>query len=432
MGTLSLELGILMLLLLVNGGLAMAEMAIVSARRTRLQQRADAGDVRAQAALTLASDPNRFLSTVQIGITLVGILAGAFGGATLAETLAARLDRAGVAPRYSEAVAVGLVVLSITYLSLVVGELVPKRLALQHPEAIATRVARPMRGLSLLAAPAVAVLSASTTGVLRLLRVPAHAPAPATEEDITALLRESTAAGVFEAVEQELVTSVFRLADRRVGELMTPRPSVVWLDADDPFAVNWQAMAASPHTLFPLCRGDLDAIVGIVSVKDVAARLVAGEAVDLAALAREALFVPETGPALPALERFRQAGCELAVVVDEYGGTAGLLTLTDVLEALVGDLPLAGEPNDPQMVQRADGSWLFDGLLPVEEMKEALGLDQLPQEDEYQTLAGFVMLQLGRIPAPADAFVWDQYRFEVVDMDGNRVDKVLVAPHHQR
>ena len=423
----SFELAIVIVLILFNGLLAMSEMAIVSSRKVRLQQRAEAGDAGARAALAVAEEPTRFLSTVQIGITAVGILAGAFGGATLAETVTRRLTQAGLAASYSEALAVGLVVLGITYLSLILGELVPKRLALQNPERMASRVARPMRLLSVVAAPAVALLSASTELVLRALRIQSVPEPPVTEEEVKIFIQQGTEAGVFATAEQDMVTSIFQLADRRVGELMTPRPIINWLDVADPLAVSWEEIIAGPHVFFPVCEGDLDRVIGVVSVKDLLAQLVAGQPVDLRALLREPLFVPESTPMLMVLEQFKQSGTHLALVIDEFGGTSGLVTLTDVLEAIVGDLPSADERGDRQAVQREDGSWLLDGMLPVDELKGLLTLPVLPEEGDYQTLGGFVMQQLGRVPKAADHFTWHDVRFEVMDMDGNRVDKVLAV-----
>jgi putative hemolysin len=359
---------------------------------------------------------------------MVGILAGAFGGATLARTVAGWLRDAGLSQGYSNAAGVALVVLLITYLSLIVGELVPKRLALQHPETLASLVARPMRILSRIAAPAVALLSVSTDLVLRLLGVRAQAEAPVSEEEIRIMIQQSTEAGVFEAAEEAMVSGIFRLGDRRVGELMTPRPSVVWLDIDDPPEAIWREMADAPHSRFPVCRGGLDDVLGVVAVKDVWAQTMHGEPPDLGALVRPALILPETLPVLRSLDLFKQHGTQLGVVVDEFGGTSGVMTLDDVLEAIVGDISTPDTPADPRVVRRDDGSWLIDGLLSTDELKEVLGLKELPDEDEYQTVAGFVLLQLGRIPHAGDAFDWNRYRFEVVDMDGNRIDKVLVIP----
>lgn len=423
----TIEIVIIVALVLFNGALAMSELAVVSARKARLQSRAEGGDAGARMALRLATEPNRFLSTVQIGITMVGILAGAFGGATLAETVSERLTALGLGRGISATLGVTVVVLGITYLSVIIGELVPKRLALQNPEQIAARVARPMRVLSTVAAPLVAVLTLSTDLIMRLLRIPPRDDAVATEDEIRLLIQQSTRAGIFEAAEEEMVSGVFRLADRRAAGLMTPRPDVMWIDLDDPIDVIWREMSSTPHSQFPVCRGDLDTVLGIIAIRDLWSQMVTGAAVDLEQLLRPPLFVPESMPMLRVLGMFKQTGVHLALVIDEFGGVEGLLTLNDVLEAIVGDLPSANEIDTPRAVRREDGSWLVDGLLPVDELKDLLELKALPGEDGYQTLAGFVLLQAGRIPAPAEAFVWQTYRFEVMDMDGNRIDKVLVS-----
>ncbi|MGH2586921.1 MAG: hemolysin family protein, partial [Dehalococcoidia bacterium] len=410
MAAIGIELLIIVLLVLLNGVLAMSEMAIVSARTVRLQQRADAGDAGAQAALNLANEPNRFLSTVQIGITAVGILAGAFGGATLAENLGGRLEETGLSPALSNAVGVALVVLGITYLSLIVGELVPKRLALQQPERLASAVARPMRLVSTIAAPIVALLSVSTEVVLRLLGVRSREELPVSEEEIKILIQQSTEAGVFEPTEQEMVSSIFRLGDRHVDDLMVPRRDVVWLEIEEPPEVLWQKMTESPHNRFPVCRGNLDTVLGTVTLKDLwthTAQARDGQPPDMTTALRPALVVPEGLPVLRALDRLKQAGTGLAIVVDEYGGTSGVITLTDVLEAIVGDLPSPEEEAEPQIVRRDDGSWLVDGLAPIEEIKERLRLKSLPEEGDYQTLAGFVLLEMQRVPAVGESFIWD-------------------------
>jgi putative hemolysin len=422
---------VILVMLLANGVLALSETALVSARKARLQQRAENGDPGAQAALELARAPSHFLSTVQIGITLVGILAGAFGEATLADTLAAGFAQLAWLEPYSKALATGTVVVGLTYLSLIIGELVPKRLALDFPEAIAAAVARPMRALSRLAAPAVHLLSRSTDLVLRLAGVRPSAEPPVTEEEINILIAQGARAGVFEATEQAIVERVFRTADRQVGELMTPRPRIVWVDADDPPEVSWRKMAASGHSYFPVYQDNRDNVLGLASVKLLWGRLVTGQTADLKTCLLKPLVVPETTPAFKVLEQFKQTGKHVALVVNEYGGTEGLLTLIDVVEALVGDLPSIEQPAEAQIVQREDGSWLADGMLTIDELLELLHRE-LPAEDQgdYQTLGGFVMAELGRLPDAGDRFDWEGFRFEVVDMDGHRVDKVLIAPLH--
>ena len=426
-GAITLEVVIILLLVLINGGLSLAELAIVSSRRTRLQQRADAGSSSARAALALAEAPTSFLSTVQVGITLVAILTGAFGGATLVDLLSDRLTDTGLSERWADAAAVTVVVLVITYLSVVVGELVPKRIALHMPERVAVAVAPPMRILTTIAKPAVIVLSRSTDLLLRPFGVRAQADQAATEEDIQLVIREGAESGVFLPAEHDMVSRVFRLADRRVYELMTPRTEIAWVEIDDPPQDIWQEMSLSRHLRFPVCRGDLDHIAGVISVKDVWQRMVRGEPLDIASLMQAPLFVPESMPALTVLERFRAAGAELAIVIDEYGGASGLVTLHDILEALVGDLPDDSGELEQRIVRREDGTLLVDAMLPVDDLKDVLGVDELPDEDNYQTLAGFVLLNFAHIPTAGEHFEWNGRRFEVMDMDGKRVDKVLIG-----
>ncbi len=430
---LAVEILIILLLLLANGVLALSEMAVVSARKARLQQRAEEGDVGARAALELASEPSHFLSTVQIGITLVGILAGAYGGATIADALADRLAVISWLEPYSRALGIGVVVVSISYLSLILGELVPKRLALTHPEQIAAVVARPMRLLSGLASPVVRLLSFSTELVLRLLRIRPPEGPPVTEEEINILMEEGTQAGVFEKTEQAIVERVFRTADRQVGELMTPRPRIVWVNLDDPPDESYRTMASSGHSYFPVYQGNPDNIVGLASVKQLWELMVAGQPVDLKASLLKPLVVPDTMAAFKVLELFKQTGKHLALVVDEYGITAGLVTLIDVVEAIVGSLPSIEQPVETRVVQREDGSWLADGMISTDEFLDLLHLDKLPDDErsDYQTLGGFMLKQLGHIPAAGEHFAWRGFRFEVMDMDGHRVDKVLIVPDQQ-
>ena len=374
-----------------------------------------------------------FLATVQIGITLVGVLAGAFGGATLAEALAAWLERWPALAPYSEALAVGTVVVFITYFSLVLGELVPKRLALTDPERFAPAVAGPMRRLARLARPLVRFLDASTNGVLRLLRLKPPEESPVTSEEIKLLLAQGQQAGLFAPAEQAMVASVFRLGERRLGSLATPRTDIAWLDLDDPPEVLRSLISACKHDRLPAAHGNLDAVKGIVPVRRLLSRLLDGEALDVMAVMEEAVFLPENMPALKALELFQQQGVHMVMVLDEYGGLHGLVTLYDLLTSITGDFPQETAGRQASAVQREDGSWLVDGLLPVDEFKDLLGLATLPQDGRglYQTVAGLVITQLGRIPSAADHFDWENWRFEVVDMDGLRVDKVLVSPLEQ-
>lgn len=424
-----IDIGILLVLILFNGVFAMSEMAMATSRKSRLQQLADDGNARARAALRLIEHPNRFLATVQIGITLIGIVTGFFGGATLSDPVAQEFARVPALAPYSSTIAVVLVVGAITYLSLLIGELVPKRLALQNPERLAMLVSPPMTLLSRVAGVVVHVLGVSTEFVLRLLGVRHSDDPPITEEEIETLLQEGAAAGVFAPAEHEMVEGVFDLGDRQARELMTPRYRLVALDVDDSLDANLRKMAEAPHQVFPVYDGDLDRLIGMAPVKTLWAASVNGDPIDLRALAEPALIVPESMPALEVLERFRDRGSNAAMVVDEYGGIQGLVTLHDLLEAITGDLEVS-QRQSGEVVRRADGSWLLDGALPVHEVRDVLEIDEpLPGEEDgdYETLGGFLMFRLERIPDVGDATDWEGHRFEVVDMDGRRVDRVLVT-----
>lgn len=424
------EILIILVLIIANGVFSMSEMAIVSARKVRLQQLANQGDPKAKAALKLAESPNHFLSTVQVGISLIGILTGAFGGATIANRLAIYVKRVPLLAPYSEPLSFGIVVLLITYFSLIVGELVPKRLALNNPEKIASIVAIPMQALAAIASPVVFLLSASTDLILRLLGITASTEPQVTEEEIKILIEQGTEAGTFEEAEQDMVERVFRLGDRPVSYLMTPRPDIVWLDLDDSAEENRQKMVDSAYSRYPICQGGLDNVLGVIPVTDLLARSFRGEPLDLTVGLRQPVFVPESTRGLKVLELFKQTITHMALVVDEYGVIQGLVTLNDIMSEIVGDVPSTDGLDQPQAVQREDGSWLLDGMLPVEEFLELFGMEQWESDERgsYQTLGGFVITHLGRIPAAADYFEWQSMRIEVMDMDGNRVDKVLVVP----
>ena len=428
MSDVTFQIIFIILLTVANGIFSMSEIAIVSARKTRLQQWINEGNAKARVALDLANSPNNLLSTVQIGITLIGILAGVLGGATLTEELSARLGTIPLLAPYKEAIALGIVVLGITYLTLVIGELTPKRLALHNAERIACTVAAPMRMLSRIASPAVHLLSISTDAVLRILGIRPVAEPPVTEEEINILIEQGMKAGTFEEAERDMVEHVFRLGDLRVGALMTPRTEIVWLDIDDSPEEIRLKIADSGRSRFPVGQGSLDNILGIVQVKDMLGRNMAGKPIDLKTSLRRPLFVPESTHALKVLELFKQSGIHISLVVDEYGSIQGLVTLNDILEEIVGDIPSVGELEEPLAVQREDGSWLLDGMLPVNDFKEIFGIKELPGEGIYQTVGGFVLMQVGRIPAVGNHFEWGGLRVEVVDMDKNRIDKVLVMP----
>lgn len=429
MSNVAIEILFIILLITGNGVLAMSELAVISARKSRLHHLAEQGNAGAQAALALAGEPNQFLSTVQIGITLVGILAGAFGGATVAEQLAPRIANIGALAQYSEAIGVAIVVLTITYLSLVVGELVPKRLALNNPERIAVRVARPMRFLSVIASPAVRVLSLSTDVVLRVLGVKPSGEPPVTETEIRMLIRQGTLAGVFEEAEEDLVGNIFRLGDRQVSALMTPRHEIAWLDTNDPPDANQRVFSESAFSRFPVCKDSIDNVIGVVRAKDVLAQLLSGKTFDLVAVLRPPLLIDEGMRALKCLELFKESGKHLGLIVDKHGGVEGLVTHHDLLEAIVGDFSATGAPVEPKAVQREDGSWLIDGGMNIDEFKDLFQLKRLPGDEwgTFQTVGGFIMARLGHIPSVAEHFECEGLRFEVVDMDGRRVDEALVS-----
>lgn len=426
----ALELFLLFLLILANGLFSMSEMAVVSSRRARLQQRAEDGHRGARVAMELADEPARFLSTVQVGITLIGIITGAFGGARLGGKLAATFEGAGMAPSYAGPIGIGLVVLTITYLSIVVGELVPKRLALANPERLAALLARPMKALSRIVYPFVWLLERSTAFLARLLGGGASTDPPVTDEEITHLLAQGAEAGVFENAERDLVENVLWLGDQRVRTLMTPRREIAWLDLNASVDEHRRIIAESGYSRFPVARGDLDHIEGVVRAKDLLAQLLYDGRFDIAAAVRPALIVPASLSALRLLDTLRTSQRHLALVVDEHGSIQGLITHNEVLEAMA---EIDDDPNDPdpEIVRRDDGSYLLDGGLSVEDLKDVLDVKALPDEDEghYHTLAGFVLAHLGHVPVTGECFEWGAFTFEIIDLDQHRVDKVLVTPH---
>jgi putative hemolysin len=429
MNSLTTEILILILLILTNGLFSLSEMAVVSARKVRLQQRAEKGDRAAKTALSLALQPTRFLSTVQIGITLIGILSGAFGGATIAETLDAYFAQSPALQPYSEAIAVGIVVTVITFFSLVVGELVPKRLALNNAERIATLVAPFMQFVATITRPIVSLLSFSTEITVRLLGIKPPSEPTITEEEVKILIEQGRESGVFEDVEQEIVERVFRLSDRTASSLMTHRSEMVSLDVEDPLEENINKILASGHSSFVVCKSDFDQVIGILRAKDLLREYAAGRSVAIPKSLPMPPFVPETMNALEVVARLRHDKSPVALVVDEYGSIEGMVTLTDVLEAIIGDIAALDDEGEADATKREDGSWLLDGLMSVDELQMLLDLDELPEDaGEYDTVGGLFMAQMGRVPTVGDKFVWNDLRFEVVDMDGHRVDKVLIMP----
>lgn len=426
---LTLQLSIILLLILVNGFFAMAEIALVSARPARLQPLAAHGSAGASAALELKGDPSRLLATVQIGITIIAVLSGTVGEATLGDALQGYLaERGGFLAAYANAISMAVIVIGISYFSIILGELVPKRIALAHPEPIAAAVARFMRLIARFGAPIEWLLSASTDLVLRLLPLRGEPP-PVTDEEIGFMLREGVAAGHIPQAETAIVEMALRLGDRRVSAVMTPRTQIEFLDVDDPEEELRRQIRDSPYSRFPVVQGGgTHQLAGIAQVKDLYDAALAGQSFNVKPVLRPPLFLPNTVTVLRALEMFKSSGEPMALVVDEYGDLEGLVTLTDILEALVGDIPETGD-TDQRIVRREDGTWLIDGMVGLDEVKQVLGVMVLPGEDpEFHTLGGFLMARLNRVPMVADRVTAGDYLFEIVDMDGRRVDRVLIMP----
>ncbi|ODS93365.1 MAG: hypothetical protein ABS45_02505 [Comamonas sp. SCN 65-56] len=423
------EIAILFALILLNGVFAMSELALVSARRARLQKLIDEGDAGAIAAAKLGENPTRFLSTIQIGITSIGVLNGIVGESALAQPVAAWLMQAGMQEKTAGYVALGIAVVVITYFSIVVGELVPKRLGQSYPEQLARIVARPINGLARATRPFVRLLTASTEGLLRLLGVH-EGRETVTEDEIHAMLAEGTSAGVIERDEHQMVRNVFRLDERQIGSLMVPRADVVFLDVEAPFEHNLAKIERSSHAHFPVVRGGMENILGVVRARQWLARVLREPAAQVldAELLHPPLYVPETIDGMELLHDFRRSGVHMAFVVDEYGEVQGIVTVQDLVEAITGEFK-THDPGDAWAVQRADGSWLLDGHIPVPELKDCLGLASVPEEDKgrYQTLSGMLMLLTGKLPAETDVVFWEGWRLEIVDMDGKTIDKVLAS-----
>ena len=424
-----MEIAILFALICLNGLFAMSEIALVTARKARLQKLIDEGDSGAAAAVKLGEDPTRFLSTIQIGITSIGVLNGIVGEAALAAPLATWLASLGVPAPYGGYAATGLVVVLITYFSIVVGELVPKRIGQSHPETFARLVARPINFLALATKPFVLLLSTSTRTLLRLLGVKETSGSPVTEEEIHAMLVEGTTAGVIESHEHTMVRNVFRLDDRQIGSLMVPRGDVVCLDVDAPFDDNLKCIEESDHARFPVVRGGMDNILGVINARQWLSRTLRDRNHSLAdQQLQTALYVPETITGMELLDNFRLSDVHMAFVIDEYGEVQGIVTLQDLIEAITGEF----QPRDPETswaLQREDGSWLLDGHIPVPELKDRLNLDAVPEEERgrYHTLSGMIMLLTGRLPKVTDTVQWEDWKLEVVDMDGKTIDKILAT-----
>lgn len=427
--TLVFELFIIVALALLNGVLSMSEMAMVSARKIRLQQAAQSGSAGARTALKLLEEPSRFLAAIQIGITMIGVFAGAFGGANMAEELGKLLSQIPILAPYASAIGLGSVVLLVTLLSLILGELVPKRLALGHSEGIAIFMAKPITWISVLSRPAVRFLSAATEGILKIFRYRQPEDPPVTDDEVRILIEQGAQAGVFEKEEETIIKRTLKLSDRSVSEVMTQRLHLVCLDIEDPIEVLMEKISSSIHSYFPVYRGSIDEIIGVVSIKHLFSLMSKNVRIDLKTVMQEPLFIPESMAALKLLGRFKSSGKHFAVVIDEYGGLSGVVTVIDLLESIVGDLPSEHGRESDSAVIREDGSWLVDGIILIEELSDYI---PVPKEDffegDYQTLGGFMMAELGHIPRLGEKILWKSWTFEVIDMDGNRVDKVLVCP----
>ena len=433
MEQIGLEVLLIFILLVINGLFSMSEIAVVSSRKVRLQKRADEGNQGARAAIEIIESPNHFLSTVQIGITLVGVLSGAFGGAALAVHIKPFIEKISFLAPYSQSISFALVVLVITYFSLVIGELVPKRIALNTPESIAAFVSRPMNLITKSTAPVVWLLSNSTQLILKIFRQKDSEKALITEEEIRAVIIQGQTSGVLDDTEQELMESVISLDDQRISVLMTPRLKIGWIDSGASEETIRQKLAEYPFSRLLIANGNLDEISGFVKSKDILNQVMGNNQLDLKAVTKKPLFIPETATALNVLERFRDSGTHLAVIVDEFGATQGIITTNDILEAIVGEMSV-NETRSQNVVLRDDGSWLLNARLANAEFCKILEIQKLPESEtgKYHTLAGFIIKRLEKVPSIGDKVVWGDWLFEVVDMDGKRVDQVLVSKIGQR
>ncbi len=429
MSVIATEVLIILCLLVVNGVFAMSELAIVTARKVRLEQRADDGDAGARAALELAREPTKFLSTVQVGITLIGVLAGAFGGATIAEELAIMFKAVPLLAEHAEGIALGVVVASITYLSLLIGELVPKRVALSHPERVAALIARPMRLLARVASPLVVLLTGPTNLALRLFGIRVSAEPSITAEEIRALIEQGAESGVVEDSEHEMVEGVFRLGDRVAADLMTPRTRLEWIDISQPPDEVRTQMAKRIRARYLVCDERIDNVVGVAYAEDILARCFAGESLDLRGSLRQPLYVPASMPAPALLEQFRRTRQHVAVALDEYGGIQGVVMLDDLVEAVLGEMPAADETIAPAIERRDIHTWVMRGSVAIEDLELTLDIAELPDEKRrgVRTLGGLIMTQLGRVPTQGERVEWNGLGFTIAAMDGRRIESVVVS-----
>ena len=422
-----IEILVILILVIINAAFVISETALVSSRKINLQLMINEGNKKAEIALDLINSPNKFLSTVQIFITLIGILAGAFGGATIAQRLEDYLIQIPILSHYSRIISVVTVVLIITYLTLIIGELVPKRIAIDNSERIAVKVARPIQVLSTIVTPVVYFLSSSMEFILRILQIKEPEEEEVTEEQIKLLIEEGRRTGEFEKTEEEMINRIFELDERRINTIMTPKTDITWVDINETQDEILKRIFESEHSIFPVSEGYLDNFLGVIQVKDIITAFASDKKLDLKKYLKEPLIIPESSFAINVLKQFKESAdnVHMAIIVDEYGDLEGLITLYDILEAIVGDLPTTDEL---KAIKRSDGSWLIDGLINIDEFKPIFNIKKLPDEEEgnYQTLAGFIINYLGKIPDTGETFIWNSFRFEIIDKDGYHIDKVLV------
>lgn len=420
---------IIIILIILNGILSMSELAVVSSRKGKLQKMINEGKKHAQTVIDLNENPNQFLSTIQIGITLIGVLTGAFGGATLSTPLANVISP--YVP-YAESISVLIVVIVTTYLSLVIGELVPKRIALNSPERVAVKVAKSMKILSKICKPFVIILSKSTNAVLTILRINHKEDTSITEEEIELMIEESRVEGNIEKEEEDIIKRVFKLDEQKVDMIMTPRSEIIWIDLDDSPEENKKKIIESKRSIFPIAKGELDDFMGVVQSKDILAVLFENKEMNLEKIVKNPIVVPENLESLELLKQYKENKeyVHMALIVDEFGSVSGLITLNDLLEGIVGDIPGIDETDDPIATQRADGTWLIDGRYQIDRFKELFDYsEEFPdeKEDNFTTIAGFILSFCGKIPEEGEEFIWDRFSFEIVDMDGNKIDKLLIT-----
>ncbi len=421
---------LLFILFLINGIFSMTEMAVVSVRKARLQNLVEEGSKKAQSAMDLVNNPNDFFSTIQIFISLVGVFMGAFGASAFSEPLAQLLAKVNSLKPVSGTLATLLVSMLITFFSLVIGELIPKRIAVSNPEGISMRMAGFMKGLAFITRPVVKVLSWATTIGIKILGVRDSTEIPVSEDEVKVMIEQGKQVGVFEEKEQDIVESVFRMSDRTVDAMMAPRTEITWIDLEEPVSKSLENILSTDSMFYPVVRGNPDNIIGVLSSKKLMDAYIRQDQIDFEKLAETPLFIPESKPALDVLDDLRDSGKQVAIVMDEYGGFSGMISLMDILEELIGDVPGIGDSREePAIIQRSDGSWLLDGQLDIDELKEVLDVRELPDEDRvgFQTLGGFVLNEIGHIPFSGEKFTWSHFDFEVVDMDHKRIDKVMVT-----